>query len=128
MQHYRMQAISTWILVERVPKVMVQEEYGMPHKIRVLVSRDLGPDKLVVGFKDLKNINILNMEFPKTLPEWRRDDAKQVNAQYNSIRGDQWNEQMEVKEQRERTRGVLLYLEERYEAVNEKITSSPGHP
>ena len=76
MQHYRMQAISTWILVERVPKVMVQEEYGMPHKIRVLVSRDLGPDKLVVGFKDLKNINILHKKFPKTLPEWKREDAQ----------------------------------------------------
>ena len=42
--------------------------------------------------------------------------------QYNSIRGDQWSEQMEVKEQRdkrERARCVLLYLEERYEQVNE---------
>ena len=64
---------------------MVQEECGMPHKIKVLVSGDLGPDKLLVGFKDLKNINILHKEFPKTLPEWRRQDAKQVNAQYNSI-------------------------------------------
>ena len=82
----------------------------------MLVSKDLGPDELVVGLEDLKNINILHKEFPKTLPEWRREDAKQVNAQYNSIRGDQWNEQMEVKEvkeQRERARGVLLYLEGR---------------
>ena len=54
-------------------EVMVQEEYGVPHKIKVLVSKDLGADKLVVGLEDLK-------EFPKTLPESRREDAKQVNA------------------------------------------------
>ena len=62
-------------------EVMVQEEYGVPHKIKVLVSKDLGADKLVVGLEDLKDINILHKEFPKTLPEWRREDAKQVNAQ-----------------------------------------------
>ena len=46
--------------------------------------------------------------------------------QYNSIRGDQWSEKMEVKEQRdkrERARGVLLYLEERYEQIDEKISN-----
>ena len=48
--------------------------------------------------------------------------STKVNAQYNSIRGDQWNEQMAVKEKRERARGVLLYLEEMYEQVKEKIT------
>ena len=30
---------------------------------------------------------------------------------------------MEVKEERERARGVLLYLEERYVAVDEKIVN-----
>ena len=35
---------------------------------------------------------------------------------------------MEVKEKRERARGVLLYLEERYEAVNEKITNFDSFP
>ena len=94
----------------------------MPHKIKVLVSRDLGPDKLVVGLEDLKDIIIHHKEFPKTLLDCRREDAKQVNAQNNSILAVQWNEQMEEKGQRERSRGVLLYLEERYEAVNEKIT------
>ena len=89
---------------------MVQEEHGVPHKIKVLVSKDLGKNELVVGLEDLKDIGILHKEFPKTLPERRREDAKQFNVQYNSIRGDQWNEQMEVKEKRERARGVLLYL------------------
>ena len=41
-------------------KVIVQEEYGMPHKIKVLVSRDLSADELVVGLEDLKDINILH--------------------------------------------------------------------
>ena len=104
-------------------EVMVQEEYGLPHKIKVLVSKDLGPDKLFVGLEDMKNINILHKEFPKTLPEWRREDAKQVNAQYNSIRGDQWKEQMEVKEVKEQRkeqeeycciwRGVMKQLTKR---------------
>ena len=35
---------------------------------------------------------------------------------------------MEVKEQRDRARGVLLYLEERYEAVDEKITNFDSFP
>ena len=49
--------------------------------------------------------------------------AKSADVQYNSIRGDQWNQQREVKEKRERARGVLLYLEERYEQVDKKITN-----
>ena len=53
--------------------------------------------EFVVGLEYLKNIGILHREFPKTLPERRRKDAKQFNIQYNSIRGDRWNEQMEVK-------------------------------
>ena len=70
-------------------EIIVQEEHGLPHKIKVLVSKDLGQDELVVGLGDLKDINILHKEFPRTLPEWRRDDARSVNFQYNSIRGDQ---------------------------------------
>ena len=35
---------------------------------------------------------------------------------------------MEVKEKRERTTGVLLYLEERYETVDEKITNFDPFP
>ena len=47
----------------------------------MLVSKDLGQDQLVVGLEDLKDINILHKEFPKTLPEWRREDAINVNVQ-----------------------------------------------
>ena len=99
-------------------EIMVQEEHGLPHKIKVLVSKDMGQDELVVGWEDLKYIDILHKEFPKILSEWRREDARSVDVQYNSIRGDQWNEQREVKEKRDRARGVLLYLEERYEQVD----------
>ena len=88
-------------------KIIVQEEHGLPHKIKVLVSKDLGQDELVVCLEDLKDIVILHKEFPKTLPERRRENIKQVNVQYNSIRGDQWNEKMEIKEKRKRARGVL---------------------
>ena len=50
-------------------EIMVQEEYGIPHKIKVLISRDLGKDELVVGLEDLKDLGILHHEFPRTLPE-----------------------------------------------------------
>ena len=53
------------------------------------------------------------------------------NYQYNRIRGDQWCDQMEIKEQREereRATGVLLYLEERYEQVDEKISKFASFP
>ena len=66
--------------------------------------------EFVVGQEYLKNIGIVHREFPKTLPERRKEDAKQFNIRYNSIRGDRWNEQTEVKEKGERARGVLLYL------------------
>ena len=54
-----------------------------------MASKDLGQDDLVVGLEDLKDIGVLQKEFPKTLPEKRREYAKQFNVQYNSIRGDQ---------------------------------------
>ena len=106
----------------------------------------------MVGWEDLKDLGILHHEFPKTLPEKRRKDARQVNVQYNSIRGNQWEEQMEVKEkmeerataragqwseqmevkekreERAKARGVLLYLEERYEQVDEKISNFDSFP
>ena len=106
----------------------------------------------MVGWEDLKDLGILHHEFPKTLPEKRRKDARQVNVQYNSIRGNQWEEQMEVKEkmeerataragqwseqmevkekreERAKARGVLLYLEERYEQVDEKISNFNSFP
>ena len=115
-------AINKHMDVSGRGEIRKEEEFGIPHKIRVLISRDLGQDELVVGLEDFKVLGILHHEFPRTRPEKRREDAKQVNVQYKNIRGDQWSEQMEVKEQRdkrERARGVLLYLEEMYEQVNE---------
>ena len=38
------------------------------------------------------------------------------------------NEQLQVKEKRQRARGVLLYLKEPYEAVDEKITNFDSFP
>ena len=46
-------------------EVIVQEEQGLPYKIKVLVTKDLGPDELVVGLEDLKDINILHKDFPQ---------------------------------------------------------------
>ena len=45
-------------------EIMVQEEHGLPPKIKMLVSKDLGPDELV-GLEDLKNINILTKGLPE---------------------------------------------------------------
>ena len=47
------------------------------------------------------------------------------------MRGDWWFEQdqkKEVREERQRVRGVLLYLEERYEQVDEKISGFDSFP
>ena len=54
-------------------EIMVQDKHGIPHKTKVLVSKDLGKNELVVGLEDLKDIGILHREFPKTLPERRRE-------------------------------------------------------
>ena len=48
-------------------EIVVQEELGLPHTIKVLVPKDLGKEELVVGLGDLKDISILHKEFPKTL-------------------------------------------------------------
>ena len=74
--------------------IMLQEEHRIQHKIKVLVSTDFSQDELIVGLEDLKVFGILHREFQKTLPERKREHAKQFNVQYNSIRGDQWNAQM----------------------------------
>ena len=62
-------------------EIVVQEELGLPHKIKVLLSKDLAKDKLAVGLEDLKDICTLHREFIKTLHERRRDDAQQFNVQ-----------------------------------------------
>ena len=110
---------------------MVQEDDGLPLKINVLISRSLGKEELVLGLSDLKDMNILHKDFPRTLPEFRRSAKFSKPSQYNTMRGDQWFEQeqqKEVREERQRARGVLLYLEERYEQVDEKITWFDSFP
>ena len=77
--------------------LVVQEEHGFPHKFKVLVSMSLMQEELVVGFEDLKILHILNKDFPKTLPDHRRDSC-------NSIRGGQWEEEMAAKEEQEKPR------------------------
>ena len=59
---------------------MVQEEYGISHKIKVLISRDLGQDKLVVGLEDLKDLGILNPKFPRKLPDKRKEYVRPLQG------------------------------------------------
>ena len=68
------------MVVSGKDEIIEQEEHGLPHKIKVLVSKELGQDELVVGLEDLKDIGILHKEFPKTLSERRREDAKQAST------------------------------------------------
>ena len=109
-------------------EVTVQEEYGYPYNIQVLVSKDLGKEEMVVGLEDLKALGILYKDFPKTMPDRRRWGMEAREKRYNSIRGDQRGKQMEFKEELERARGVLLYLEEMYKQVDEKITNFDSFP
>ena len=60
--------------------IMVQKEHGIQHKIKVLVSTDFSQDELFVGLEDLKVFGILHREFQKTLPERKREHAKQFNV------------------------------------------------
>ena len=48
--------------------IMLQEEHRIQHKIKVLVSKDLGQDEFVVGLEYLKKKGILHREFPKNTP------------------------------------------------------------
>ena len=82
-------ASNTHVDVSGRGEIMVQEEYGLSHKIKVLVSKDLGQVELVVGLEDLKDLGILHPEFPRTIPDKRREGAQIHKMQYNSIRGDQ---------------------------------------
>ena len=68
-------------------EIMVQEEYKIPHKIKVLISIDLGQDELVLGLEDLKDLGILHPEFPRTMPDKMREGAQISNVQYKEISG-----------------------------------------
>ena len=64
----------------------------------------MGQDELVVGLEDLK------VQQHKRRPMVRTNEVK------------------EKREERARARGVLLYLEERYEQVDEKISNFDSFP
>ena len=64
----------------------------------------MGQDELVVGLEDLK------VQQHKRRPMVRTNEVK------------------EKKEERARARGVLLYLEQRYEQVDEKISNFDSFP
>ena len=51
--------------------LMVKEEYGIPHEIKVILSKDLGEESLVVGQEHLKTPKILHKGSPRTLSEHR---------------------------------------------------------
>ena len=53
-------AINKYMDVSGRGEIMVEEEYGIPHRIKVLVSKDLELDELVVGLEDLKDLGILH--------------------------------------------------------------------
>ena len=78
-------------------EIMVQEEYGPLHMIKVRVSKDLGQEKLVVGLEDRKDLGILHPEFRRTMPDKRRKGAHKNNVKYDIIKGNQWCDQMEMK-------------------------------
>ena len=77
------------------------------------MSKGLELESLVVGLEDLNTFKIIQKDFHRTLPENRVE-------RYNSVRGDYWGKVMEKKEEGDRARGVLFYMEERYEEVHEK--------
>ena len=117
--------------VSGIGSIMVQEKEGLPLKITVLISKSLGEEELVIGLSDLKDMHILHKDFSRTLPEFRIETKYSKPSQYNTMRGDQWFEQEQQREARggrERARGVLLYVEERYEQVDEKITGFDSYP
>ena len=93
--------------VSGIGAIMVQEDDGLPLKIRVLISRSLGEEELVVGLSDLKDMNILHKDFPRTLPEFRRSAKFSKPSQYNTMRGDQWFEQEQQKEAKGQRRPAL---------------------
>ena len=61
---------------------------------------------MVIGIEDLKTLHILHQDFPKTLPEYRRSYMGQHVCNHLAATKDE-----EVECEKERTRGVLLYLE-----------------
>ena len=63
-------AMNKFMNVNVRGEVIVEEEYGHPYTIEVLVSKDLGHEEMVVGLEDLKAMKILHKDFPETMPEF----------------------------------------------------------
>ena len=101
--------------ISRKGNIVVKEEQGFPYGIKVRISKSLMEDKLVVGLEDLKSLHILHKDFPKTLP---RDSRHR----FNRIRG------AEEAEEQEKARGMLLYLEEWHELVDNNIANFSTFP
>ena len=53
-------ASNTHMDVSGRGEIMAEEEDGLPHRIKVLVSKDLDLEELVVGLEDLKDLGILH--------------------------------------------------------------------
>ena len=70
--------------VSGIGSIMVQEKEGLPLKITVLISKSLGEEELVIGLSDLKDMHILNKDFPRTLPEFRTNTKYSKPSQYNT--------------------------------------------
>ena len=69
-------AMNKFMNVNVRGEVIVEEEYGHPYTIEVLVSKDLGHEEMVVGLEDLKAMKILHKDFPETLPEFQTEKSK----------------------------------------------------
>ena len=61
-------ASNTFMDVSGSGEVIVEEQYGYPYTIEVLVSKDLGHEEMVEGLEDLEALKILHKDFPETLP------------------------------------------------------------
>ena len=65
--------------------LMVKEEDGISHKIKVIVSKDLGEEEVAVGLEDLKALSILHKEFPRTMPGKRTQIICKVRATSDAL-------------------------------------------
>ena len=106
-------ASSARMDVIAVATVAVRELASIPSCFQVLVSKDIGKDKQVVGIDELKTLHILHQDFPRTLPKFR------ITYMGNHVCLHMPFVKDEDKEcEKERASSVLLYLEDRYDNLN----------
>ena len=65
---------------------MTHEEHRVPHKIKVIVSKNLGKKEVVIGLEDLMAMHILHKDFPKT--KWQAPTSLEEGA-YSRKKGRQ---------------------------------------